>query len=79
LDIGNYLFGGFPGGSMGQEPACSIGDRCWRYGFISWVRKISWKSAQQHTPVLLPGESMDRGSWWATVHRLQRVEHDSSD
>ena len=20
------------------------------------------------TPVLLPGESLDRGAWWATVH-----------
>ena len=19
---------------------------------------------------------MDRGAWWATVHRLQRIEHD---
>ena len=52
---------------MGQEPACSIGDRHWRYGFISWVRKIPWRSAQQHTPVLLPGDSMDRGTCWATI------------
>ena len=22
------------------------------------------------TPVFLPGESMDRGAWWATVHRV---------
>ena len=22
---------------------------------------------------------MDRGAWWTTVHRLQRVRHDSSD
>jgi len=22
------------------------------------------------TPVLLPGKSMDRGAWWAAVHRV---------
>ena len=24
----------------------------------------------QPTPVLLPGESHDRGAWWATLHRV---------
>ena len=24
----------------------------------------------QPSPVFLPGESMDRGAWWATVHRV---------
>ena len=28
------------------------------------------ETAWQPTPVLLPGESMDRGAWWATVQRV---------
>ena len=24
------------------------------------------------TPVFLPGESMDRGAWWATVHGITK-------
>ena len=42
----------------------------------SWVYKISWGRAWQPTPVFLPGESMDRGAWWATVHGVKRVKHD---
>ena len=37
-------------------------------GYSPWVRKIPWKRAGQPTPAFLPGESMDRGAWWATVH-----------
>ena len=42
----------------------------------SWVCKISWGRAWQPTPVFLPGESMDRGAWWATVHGVKRVRQD---
>ena len=37
-----------------------------------WVRKSVWRSTWQPTPVFLPGESMDRGAWWATVHRVTK-------
>ena len=30
----------------------------------------------QPTPVFLPGKSMDRGVWRATVHGVTRVRHD---
>ena len=48
---------------------------CWcrrhkRTGFSLWVRKILWRWKWQPTRALLPGESMDRGAWWATVHRV---------
>ena len=39
-----------------------------RCGFDPWVRKIPWRREWQPTPVFLPGESMDRGAWQATVH-----------
>ena len=32
-------------------------DRCKRYGFDSWIGKISRRGAQQPTPVFFPGES----------------------
>ena len=36
-------------------------------------KEILWK---KNTPVFLSMEnSMDRGAWWATVHRSQRVVH----
>ena len=28
---------------------------------------------QQPTLVFLPGESMDRGAWWATVHGITEI------
>ena len=41
------------------------------------VRKIPWRRAWKPTPVFLPGESMDRGVWWATVHRV--TESDTTE
>ena len=38
----------------------------------TWVRSLGQKHPLKKematTPVLLPGESLDRGAWWATVH-----------
>ena len=50
---------GFPGGASCKEPSCHCGSlkRC---GLDPWIRKIPWKRAWQPTPVLLPGESMER-------------------
>ena len=33
--------------------------------FLGW--KIPWRRKWQPSPVFWPGESMDRGAWWATV------------
>ena len=55
---------------MVKNPPANAGDvRC---RFDSWVRKISWRSAWQPTPVFLPGESSDRGAWRAVVHRVTK-------
>ena len=43
-----------------------------RYGFDPWVGKISWRRAQQPTPVFLPENPMDREAWWATVHGIPK-------
>ena len=34
----------------------------------SLVGKIPWRRRWQSTPVCLPGKSMDRGSWRATIN-----------
>ena len=39
-----------------KNPRASAGRRK-RYGFNSWVGKISWRMVWQPTPVFLPGES----------------------
>ena len=39
-------------------------------GFDHWVRKIPWKRAWQPTPVFLLENPMDKGAWWAIVHRV---------
>ena len=38
-------------------------------GFNPWVRKIPWKRKWQPIQYSCPGNPMDKGAWWATVHR----------
>ena len=61
-----------PGGTRGKEAAWQW-RRCKRYGLSPWVGKISWRRAQQTTPVLawrIPW----RGTWWATVHGVAKSQ-----
>ena len=61
----------FSGASqVAKNPSANAGDM--RRGFNRWVGKIPWRRAWQPTPVFLPGESHDRGAWWATVHRVTK-------
>ena len=69
--ISHVLLSGFPGDASGKESACQC-RRHKRHGFDPWVGKIPWRRAWQPTPVFLPGESPDRGAWWATVHRVAK-------
>ena len=57
---------GFPA-SAGKEPACR-GRRRERHGFDRSVGKVPWSRKWLPTPVFLPGNSMGRGAWRATVH-----------
>ena len=60
-----------------KNTPANAGDK--KRGFDTWVRKIPWRRAWQLTPYSCLENSMDRGAWWATVHRSQRVKHDWSD
>ena len=64
---------GFPGGASAKEPACQC-RRHKRCGFYPWFGKIPWRRAWQPTPVFLPREPMDRGAWWAPVHRVEKSQ-----
>ena len=61
------LAGGFPGGISGKEPVCQC-RRHKRRGLHPTIGTIPWRRAQEPTPVLLPGESQDRGTWRVTVY-----------
>ena len=59
-----------------KKKARSLSSKSWecrsdkRWRFDSWVGKIPWRRAWQPTLVFLPGDSIDRGVWWVTVHRV---------
>ena len=36
------------------------------------LAKIIWRRRWHPTPVLLPGNPMDGGGWWAAVHRVAK-------
>ena len=57
---------GFPGGATEKAPTCQRK----RHRFSPWVGNIPWRRAWQPTLVFLPGDSLDRGAWWATVHQV---------
>ena len=55
-----------------KNPPANAGDgRC---GVSPWVGKILRRRAWQPTPVFLPGESMDRGAWRATVYSVPKSQ-----
>jgi len=45
-----------------------------RCGFSPWVGKIPWSRKWQPVPVFVPGKSMDRGTWQATVHGVAKTQ-----
>ena len=63
---------GFPGGASGKEPACQCRKHK-RQGFNPWVGKILWRRSWplQYSYLENP---MDRGAWWAAVHRVTKSQ-----
>ena len=51
----------------GKESAC----RC---GFDFWVGKIPGEGNDIPLPIYLPGKTMDRGAWWATIHGVAKSD-----
>ena len=59
----------FPGGSDGKESACNAGNPV----LIPELGR-SPGEGNVYAPVFLPGISMDRGAWWATIHGVTNCQ-----
>ena len=59
---------GFPSGSVVKNPSVNAGD----VGLIPGSGRCPGAGEWQPTPVFLPGNLMDRGDWWASVHRVAK-------
>ena len=57
----------------------SIYLQCGRPRFDPWVRKIPWRREWLTIPVFLPGNPMDRGTWWAMVQGVIKSQTQLSD
>jgi len=61
-----------PGGSDYKESACNAGD----LGSISGLGRSSGEGNGNPLQYSCLGNSMDKETWWATVHEVTRVGHD---
>jgi len=62
---------GFPGGSVGKESACKAGDA----GDVGSIPGSERSPGGGHGNPLQYSclkNPMDRGAWWATVHRVEK-------
>ena len=48
-------------------------------GSIPGSGRFPWRREWLPTPVVLPGESMDRGAWQTTVHGVAKNQKQLSD
>ena len=65
-----YLYHwGFPGDASGKEHACQCRRRK-RHGFNPWVGKIPWRRHGNPLQYSCLGNTINRGAWQATVHRV---------
>ena len=63
---------GFPGGSMVKNPPASAGD----LGSTPGLGRSSAEGNGNPLQYSCPGNPMDRGVWWATVHVVAKESHD---
>ena len=61
---------GFPGGSDGKESACNAGDA----GSIPESGRSLVAGTDNSLQYSCLENSMDRGTWWATVHRVAKSQ-----
>ena len=64
---------GLPGGSDGKESACNVGDP----GSIPKSGRSPGEGNGNPFQYSCLGNSMNRGTWWAIVHRV--AESDTTD
>ena len=53
--------------------ACILSDHVFLQIYAhEWDCRVIWRRQWHSTPVLLPGKSMDGGTWWAAVHGVAK-------
>ena len=57
-----------------KNPLASAGDVRERCGFHAWVSKIPWKRDGNPLQYSCLENPMDRGAWWAIVHRVAKIQ-----
>ena len=62
-----------------KNPPANAEDTGRRSRFDPWVRMIPWRRKWQLTPVSFLGNSMDRGSFRATVHEAAKSQTQRSN
>ena len=62
---------GFPYSSVDKESACNAGDP----GLIPGSGRSPGEGNGNPLQYSCLGNAIDRGAWWATVHRVARVGH----
>ena len=66
-----YYSEGFPGDSVGKEPACNVGDA----EDVGSILGLGRSPGGGHGNLLqysCLGNPLDRGAWWATVHKVTK-------
>ena len=53
--------------------------QCGKHELDPWVGEIPWSKKWQPTPVSLPGKSIQRGAWQATVPGVKKSRRLLSD
>ena len=70
-----YKITGFPGGSDDKESACNAGDS----GSLPGLGRFPGEENGNPLQYSCLGNSMDRGTWWATVHGVTKSWTPQSD
>ena len=70
--IENSMELGFSHSSVNKESACSVGE----LGLITGSRRSSGEGNGNPLQYSCLKNPVDRGAWWATVHRVVRAGHD---
>ena len=58
---------GFPGGSVGKESICNVGDLGSIPGLGRWEGMEEEHAMATHSSILIWSIPMDGGAWWAAV------------
>ena len=66
--VGDVLSVGLPQWLSGKESTCQTGDA----GSIPGSKRLLWRRKQLPLQYSCLGNTMDRGAWWATVHRVAK-------